>query len=274
MTTFAGAPMAGHANPQEAPKSWAVYYTNEVPAESFLRYDMVVFDFKDHPTLRPLIQRNKTVLGYLSLGEVDKDPERGYIEELNRAGLLLERNPNFHGRMIDIRDPEWARIVIEEIIPSILRKGFDGVMLDTVDSVVYLETKDPQKYAGMKAAAVNLIRVIRMHYPHIKIMMNRGLDILPEVETQLDYVLAESIHTTYNFKTGEHGLVKDSYYESIAHFLKASQARAPQLKVVSLDYWDMKDTKGVKAIYEAQRKHGFAPYVTDIGLKTLTPEPK
>ncbi len=266
--------------PEAPPKSWAVYYSNDLPAETFLRFDLLVFDHQAHPTLRPLIQRGKTVLGYLSAGEVQNDPARGYYAELDQLDLLIKSDTHhtavssIESTPVDIRHPEWARLIVEEMIPALLRQGFDGVMLDTIDSSVALEEKDPVKYAGMKQAAIHLIKAIRMNYPHIKIMLNRGLEIIPAIEQDVDYILAESIHTTYDFKTQKHGLVKDSYYESIAKYLKDAQVRAPHLQVVSLDYWDMKDEAGVKKIYEAQRKHGFVPYVTHISLHQLTPEPK
>lgn len=257
---------------QENPERWAVYYGDKAEPEVFVPYDIIVFDSEKHPLLRPLKARGKTLLGYLSLAEAET--YRYWFEELRAAGVLMEENPAWPGHFaIDLRRPEWAEMIIEKMIPLILQSGFNGVMLDTIDTALELEEKDPKKYAGMKVAAVKLVKAIRTHYPQLKIMVNRGFSILPEIEQEIDMVLAESIFISYDFKTGKHGRFPKEVYEEYSGLLKAAQKRAPHLQVFTLDYWPAKDTQRVKMIYEAQRKQGFIPYVSTVDLQTETREP-
>ena len=51
---------------------WVAYYSDDAPPEAFSAYRIVVLDSHSHPLLAPLSDRGKTLLGYLSLGEVEE----------------------------------------------------------------------------------------------------------------------------------------------------------------------------------------------------------
>jgi uncharacterized protein (TIGR01370 family) len=258
---------AGAATPK-----WVVIYTNKVPIDALIPYQTIVLDSRYHPRLQPLIDRNKSLLGYLSLGEVEK--YRPYYKELEKEGILLGTNRNWpDSRYVDLRDPRWTRRVIEELIPAILHKGFNGIFLDTLDNAAQLERRDPVKYKGMTQAAVRLVKTIRQHYPRIAIMMNRGYEILPKVARDIDIVLGESVYADYNFNTKTYQRVPKALYEKQVKWLKAAKAIAPGLKVFTLDYWRPQDRAGIEQIYRAQRRNGFHPYVATVKLHRVIPEP-
>ncbi len=251
---------------------FVVYYTDQAPSQTFEPYDVIVFDSQAHPQLRPLQHRGKLLLGYLSLGEGEKS--RSSYAWQAKQKLLLSENPDWPGhRVLDIRNPVWAAHVVENLIPDILHHGFDGIFLDTVDSPIYLETLDPKTYPGMKQAAVELIKTIRLHYPRMPIVLNRGFDILPEIASDISGVLAESIYTAYDFKNKKHRLQPKEHYASVANFLKTTQSNAPRLTIYTLDYWPESDSESIKSIYAAQRAQGFIPYVAPIDLQTVMREP-
>jgi len=252
---------------------WVVYYGAEAQPESFAPYDLVVLESFGHPPLQPLRDRKKTLLGYISVGEIDSG--RPYYAEFMKQNLLIAENPNWPGSYsIDIRDPRWTKKLVEELIPSVLHQGFDGIFLDTLDNPPHLERQDPKTYAGMTLAAVRLIHVIRQNYPQIKIMVNRAYEILPEVGGLIDYVLGESVYTSYDFqnKTPRHSSQTDYQYQvKVLTDLKRS---FPNLKVMSLDYWDPQDQEGIAKIYAVQRTNGFIPYVSTVDLNSIIAEPR
>jgi uncharacterized protein (TIGR01370 family) len=249
-------------------EKWVVYYADKAPAEQFLPYDLIVFDSETHPPLRPLMHRGKVLLGYLSLGEAEN--YRPYFKKLQAKNLLLVPKKNWKGHyVVDIHNPAWSAMVIEELIPALLHQGFDGIMIDTMDSPLQLEADQPARYPGMKEAAVRLIKAIREHYPNITIMLNRGFKLLPSVEREIDMVLAESILARSDSET-EAG----EAYQRVADMLRQVQSRAPHVKVYTLDYWPPEDKAGMAAIYEAQRQQGFNPYVATPDLHSLIPEPQ
>jgi uncharacterized protein (TIGR01370 family) len=254
-------------------RNFTVYYSDSASASTLASYDLLVLDSDYHPDLNTLADRGKTLLGYLSLGEVERI--RAYYDEVRAEGILLQENPFWKGSyFVDVRDPRWTSRVIERLIPRILGKGFQGLFLDTLDNPAYLEEKDPVRFRGMTSASATLVKTIRYHYPSIKIMLNRAYEILPEVETDIDIILGESVFTDYDFESKTYKTVPLGAYRRQVEVLKGSQRRIPKLQVMTLDYWDPNDREGVLRIYREQRKNGFVPYVATVELDKIVPEPK
>lgn len=252
---------------------YCVYYNDKAPTEAFASYDLIILDSEHHPYLAGLIQQKKEILGYISLGEVES--ERDYFEDVKEEGILLQENEHWPGSFyVDMRDPRWAKRVIEDLIPQILFQHFNGLFLDTLDNPGELERQDPEKYKGMVEASVQLVKLIRQHYPTIKIMMNRGYELLPSVTGTIDMVMGESVYADYNFDNKTYQHVPEDLYLSQVKILKDAQTLDPKLKVYTLDYWDPSDKKGIMDIYKTQRHNGFIPYVATIDLHKIIPEPR
>lgn len=253
-------------------KPWVVYYADKEPPEAFDPFTLLVLDSENHPPLRPLAERGKVLLGYISVGEVES--HRPWYAKVKRWGILSDENPNWKGSFyVDLRDPRWTALVVEELVPMLLRRGFDGVFLDTLDNPVYLEQTQPKKYKGITDAAAQLVRAIRRNYPTIPIMMNRAYPLLPKVERDIDFELGESVYADYDFKTKTYKLVDRTTYLDQVKFLKDAQKRRPELRVMTLDYWSPTDPEGIRRIYKEQRTNGFDPYVATIDLDRLVKEP-
>ena len=249
---------------------WLVYYSDQARAEAFSPYQLIVLDSQYHPPLNVLRGKSKTLLGYVSLGEVAK--HRPYYERV--SSLALHENPNWPGSyFVDLRDPLWIRLIIEQLIPQILDQGFDGIFMDTLDNPGHLERTDPIKYRGMTAAAARLVRAIRRHYPDMTIMMNRGYDLIDEVGDSIDLLLGESVLADYDFTSKEYGPVTPKLYQQQLKILQEAKKKHPHLQILTLDYCDPNDKERVRNLYSQQRKNGFHPYVSTVELTTIVPEP-
>jgi uncharacterized protein (TIGR01370 family) len=266
--TLAGSVAAARA----ADERWIVVYSEKPAIEEFREYGLVVLDSIHHPPIRPLLEQKKTVLGYISLGEVEN--YRDYYKEVEKEGILYEKNPNWpDSRYIDVRDARWTRRVIEELVPRLLHKGFQGIFIDTLDNPAELERRDPAKFKGMTEGAASLVRAIRRHYPRIYIMLNRAYEILPAVEGEIDAVLGESVFTEIDFEKKTYRLADAKVYRQQVEWLQAAKSRQPRLKIFTLDYWPPADAAGVARIYAEQRKNGFIPYVSVKDLDRVLKEP-
>ncbi|MDG1287154.1 MAG: endo alpha-1,4 polygalactosaminidase [Rickettsiales bacterium] len=265
--------VSANALGKDKAEKWVVYYGEALPSERFIDYDVIAFDSRAHPALRPLQNRGKTILGYLSVGEAES--YRHDFQAIKDMGVLLEENPEWPDHFVtDIRNRKWVKYLVEVKIPEILHRGFDGVMLDTLDSALYLWEKDKKKYAGMDQAAVDLLATIRRHYPKIKIMLNRGFPVLPEVVPYIDMVLAESIMVNFKTNSTQAKYFPEAVTQEYVAAITAAQKVNPDLKVYSLDYWPISDEKEVRDIYKKQRERGYVPYVTTIDLMEEHEEPK
>ena len=251
-------------------KYWAAYYDEALPATAFKGYDLVVFDRRHYPKFEAIKKKTK-VLAYVSVGEVYHDvPEK---KDLDQAGALLFENNRWNSHAVDITSPLWRRLVLG-YVDDAAQKGFDGVMLDTIDSPLHwAETQAPERLDAMRQGAVDLIRAIRQAHPKMRIMVNRGFGILPDVAQDIDYALAESILTQPDETSGQFAFFPPQTTSEVAAQLHGLVTRAPRLQVLTLDYWNMDDVNGLERIYALHRAHGFVPYVTTPDLTTHTPEP-
>lgn len=251
---------------------WAVYYAKELPASTFKDYDLVVFDRIYYPEDFKSLQPDTVVLAYVSIGQVHGDTDEQKLLEAQKA-LMGTRNKLWNSYPVDITSLTWAKIVTAQVEDA-LAKGFDGVMFDTVDSALHLaDMESPEKGEKAQAAAVNLIASIKKAYPGIKIMLNRGFEILPRVAPALDYALGESMLAETDISSGQSKVFPASTYQSTASRLTQARAINARLKLYTLDYWNQNDVDGLQKLYAIHRARGFAPYVSTPDLRKHTPEP-
>ena len=120
------------AKPETNGRALGIYYGYR-DAPELSSFDLLVLDADHHPGLALIRKRAAhppIILGYLSLCELG--PGRRYAEQVRAAGLVLGDKPDWPGSvLIDIRNPEWQRLIIDEIVPRIFRDGFDGLFLDS-----------------------------------------------------------------------------------------------------------------------------------------------
>lgn len=247
---------------------WIAYYDEKAPIDHFSDYDLVVFDTEHHPDFQRL-QPKTMVLGYLSIGEVHGHSP--YVNELKAAGAILSKNPKWDSYVVDPRNKKWRDILLKQKIPAILAAGFDGLMLDTIDSPLNVDSGTHEEEA-IYVASASLIRDIRTQFPTMKLMLNRGFELLGPVGKDIDYVLAESTFSKYD--AGKRPTIWDhSAQRPIVEMLRRAKIKNPNLKIYTLDYWDMDDVQGVQFVYQVQRLRGFIPYVASPDLRTTHAEP-
>ena len=255
------------------PKTWVAYYGADAPPEMMQDFDVVVVDPGYRGSISLLKARGAKVLAYLSIGEIATH-HKAFLKA-KQAGLLVRENVNWKGAwVVDVRNPAWQQMVVQELAPALLRRGFDGLFLDTIDSPIHLGHTEAKRFPGMKQAAVRLVQALHAGHPQAALMLNGGLPIIGDVRDAVHMMAIESTKSTWDFKK-KRPLWRSST-ERRAGLARLAKARAdnPDLKVFTLDYWDPADRKSVQRIYAAQRKHGFIPYVATIALTRVVAELK
>jgi hypothetical protein len=172
---------------------------------------------------------------------------------------------------MDLTSPAWQHYLLEERLPAIMDKGFDGFMLDTLDSPLHHGAQQ-NNAAAQNMAALYLLETIRARFPDAYIMLNRGFGVYPYAASYINAALAESILSHYNLRTGEASYFEDRIYGEYVGKLRAARVQNPQLAIYTLDYWSPGDAYGIQSIYNIQRRHGFMPYVSTPDLKHLYPQ--
>lgn len=248
---------------------WVAFYGEQADEALLSAYDIVVLDPMFRGAVAEVGARGARVCAYLSLGEVRlSDPFAGAVD----PSVLLAENPAWPGtRRVDVRRPSWRRQVVEELIPAIAARGFNGLMLDTLDTPPHLEQVDKVGHRGMHQAAIDLVRAIRAAHPGLLLLMNRGYALLPELVGSIDGIIAESLLTgSEQQEDGSYRWNERSNVELQLSLLAPARGRIP---ILSLDYSSPADPDMIGKICEAERALGHHPSVATRTLDTIIPCP-
>ena len=249
---------------------WIAFYGATADESVLATYDIVILDPAFQGSLDVVVSLGARICGYLSLGEIrTSDP---CLEALDPAALLPE-NPDWPGtRRVDVRDPTWRSLILDQKIPSLASQGFTGLMFDTLDTPPYLEQTDPVRNHGMRTAAIELVESIRRRWPEMMLIMNRGYALLPDVVQKVDAIIAESLMTSSDQLTGGFAWLDSHRLQSQLVLLNPAVRRRPPLPIFSLDYWDPLDAGTIAEIYRRERTLGHHPYVATRLLDEIVPE--
>jgi polysaccharide biosynthesis protein PelA len=259
--------------PMRSDYAWAVFYGEDIDLEAFAGFDLVVLDPMFKGAVGQLAERGTQVLGYLSFGEIRRSSE--WFAHITDRTLLLSENANWPDTFVcDVRNPQWRTLLLEVAIPALRQRGFTGLFLDTLDTPPHLEKVDPAGCAGMRRAAIALIGEIRKTFPSLSLVANRGYALLPELEGEIDALVAESLLTTYDFAAKRYKWVAPDELGYHMQALRPLREGGSSVPILSLDYWDSDDPATIRDIYARERGLGHHPYVAQILLDRVTPAPR
>ncbi|MEK9281885.1 endo alpha-1,4 polygalactosaminidase [Bradyrhizobium sp. ISRA442] len=252
------------------PIRWLAFYGATAEEAVLATYDIVVLDPAFQGSISLVADAGGKVCGYLSLAEIRmSDP---LVARLDPAALLPE-NPDWPGtHRVDIRNPTWRSLILDVRIPALAAQGFTGLMFDALDTPPYLESRDPVRYRGMRAAAIELVASIRARWPDMMLIMNRGYALLPDLAGQIDAVIAESLMTSPGPRGEGFTWVDRHQLDLQLELLQPATRRNPPLPILSLDYWNPDDASTIAEIYRRERELGHHPYVATRSLDLIVPE--
>jgi len=239
---------------------------SQVTPDDLKAYDMVIIDPDMHFPLEWLPK--KTIkIAYVSVGEAEN--YRSYWLQIQKASWILEENPNWKGNyLVDLRDEQWHQVLLDQVLPDVIDKGFQGIMMDTLDTSLQLESEDSEQYSGMHAATIQLVKKIKERYPYLHLVSNNGFHILPEIGAYLSGMLVEDIHMMIDFDNNAYVKVSDEDRAYKIDVLKSMQ-RKFKLPVFNIDYVDASDKQTKAYCIRSSRKLGFHCYVAEANLNQI-----
>lgn len=230
-----------------------------------------------------LKEQGMTVIAYLSAGEVDptrKDKDDGYAFQLEwkeaawfkNVPKKISENKMWESRRVEYWDEGWQQIMLARLRHAI-NQGYDGIMLDTVDSFYVLKPfyKDRDVRQDMADMIGRLRDEAKTINPHFKILINSGMELYDTTYTKtgepflsvIDGQLKED--TWYN----EKGPITAEWTESdLAYLKRAVDAGKP---VYSIDYFTNEEVKepnleNMRDYFKKARAFGVIPFAADRSL--------
>lgn len=228
------------------------------------KFDLAILDADAHPRFD---KNSKTMMiGYVSLGEAES--YRYFWPKIKDTPIILQKNPNWlESCYVDINNPEWSRLLLEEVIPNIVSQGFDGLFFDTIDTVdIFADNK--QEYENAKTAMITLIKNIREKYPDLYLISNNGFSIIYDIVEYLNGVLIEDLSMMIDFKTNKYRKVEEDVKQDKTKVLRDLKQKY-DLDIFVIDYADENDKKSKKICKNYAEKNGFLFYVAEKNLSKI-----
>ena len=200
------------------------------------------------------------IYAYVSIGEIDKDTKE--YTQIDRSWILTE-NKAWNSEVMDIRDSRYQEFLFKKIIEPQLDKGFKNFFFDTLDSY-QLAVKTKEERAGYENALASFINRFHEKYPHSKLIVNRGFEIMDKIHNSLQAVLFESYY---------HGIEnKKLRYETVAsderNWLdkQIKKVKGYGLDLIAVDYLPYNEMNKADEVVKKIKKQGIIPYVSDRDL--------
>jgi hypothetical protein len=256
-------PEAWAAPAGEAP-AVAFYYGDNPPWSELQAFDLVVVDPDHVPDTKAVGLTHTRLAAYVALGEVQ--PSRGYAAKIPATWLVGE-NKDWGSRLIDQSRPEWPRFFTDSVIAPLWDKGYRTFFLDTLDSY-HLFAKTPETRAIQEAGMVAVMEALATRYPDIKLIFNRGFEILPQTHKRVEMVVAESLFQGFDAGKGQYKVVPAEDREWLTGQLRRAN-EAYQLPVVVIDYVPPAERELARATAKRIKDAGFTPWVATPDLASL-----
>lgn len=235
--------------------------------DEMLNYDVAIITGNVGPEgLRKLKEAGVWTIRYISFGE-DNPLRTG--DGLGPGGFcsyyLYDEedkpipNGDWGSYYTDPGSPAWRGFLFEDI-QSVVDDGYDGIFIDTVDSV----DRFPETFNDM----CDLIMTVDEMFPELKLVLNRGFTVIPTVYEALDGVMFELFSTAYDLTTFEYDMLEEdsaqfAYNRQWGVSIVNAVRQKKYFPVFGLEYYPLDGAEVIKqAIYDLDWEFDFIPYLT------------
>ena len=240
----------------------ALYYGHHIPLGELRTFDLVVVD-PDHPAHQINASRSAPrIYAYASVTEVQ--PSRPYYRDIPDHWKLA-RNQDWQSDVVDQSVAAWPDFFASRVIAPLWERGYRGFFLDTLDSYRLAARFDEQ---AQQQGLVRVIETLHQRFPGIRLILNRGFDILPRVRGKVEMVAAESLYRRWNPTSRSYEEVPEQDRQWLLGQLRTVQQR-DDLPALVIDYVAPHDRALARSTAQKILRDGFIPWVTDARLSTI-----
>ncbi len=245
------------------PPITAFYYGNNPPLDKLNSYQQVVFQPDSNINPRNFNSFDRSAFAYVSVGEVESLNQ--FSPAIPKSWIIAE-NKTWQSLVIDQNNPDWQKYFIDHIITPLWNKGYTGFFLDTLDSY-QVANLTPQEQAKQQAGLISIIRTLKTKYPQAKLIINRGFEILPQIKSLVDEVVAESLF--WGWDNDKKQYLPISTAERNDLIAQLNQVKAMGLAVTVIDYLPPDQSQKAADLADKISALGFYPWITNSDLTAL-----
>ncbi len=258
LVTFLSSQVLAIENP-----STAFYYAANPPLDLLSSYERVIVEPENitPEQLRFMQKQGVTVYAYLSIGEVG--PTRTWSKQIKEE-WKKSINIGWNSAVMDMSSNGWQQFLLNKQMKKLWQQGYRGFFLDTMDSY-HLFAKTDVELLEQRQGMIYLIKTMKEQYKGVHLLFNRGFEILDQVASLSDGVIAESLFSRWNPEKNEYQSVPKKDFQWLAGKLK--QVRDDyNLPITVLDYLPPEKREQAESIATQISQLGFTPWVSTPGL--------
>ena len=242
----------------------ALHYGAAPPIDELRAFDLVVLEPDHVPAPAALPAGTTRWYAYTSVGEID--PRRAYAADVPPAWLRGD-NPAWKTRLVDHTAAGWGRFFEERVVAPLWQQGWRGFFLDTLDAHRAFATT-PQAQRAQEDVLVALVERLHVRFPGIRLIFNRGFEILPRLRGKVEAVAAESLYRGFDARSGAYVEVAAADRAWLLAQLQAAR-RDHGIPAIAIDYVPLKDRSLARDTAALIRAHGIVPWVTSGAIDVL-----
>jgi peptidoglycan/xylan/chitin deacetylase (PgdA/CDA1 family) len=259
---LAGTATCAFSAPSTTAPSVALHYGAQAPLDDLKVFDIVVVDPDHGHSPQAYRGQESELYAYAAVTEVH--PSRAYFKQLPTQ-WHLGRNAAWDSVLIDQSQPDWPNFFAERVIAPLWDKGFRGFFLDTLDSYRLAAKFDEQQ---QQDGVVAVLEKLHRQFPGIKLILNRGFEVLPRVKDKVQMVAAESLFQSWDPKGKQYTSVKPEDREWLLQQLRTARDQLG-IPALVIDYVPPQDRAQTRETARQIQALGFTPWVSDPKLQTI-----
>ncbi len=251
-------------------KSAIVYYGDDVSYSLVGNYDYIILEpeYIDTATHGFKLYSN-AIYGYVSVGEQESKEVLSQIKPKWIAG----ENTLWKSKIMDINNSDYRDFLIQKVIDPMVKKGIKNLFLDTLDSY-HQVAKSPEAKIQMKQATVDFIKSLHLQYPDMKLILNRGFELIDEVHPYIEAVLFESYFYGLSPKDLSYKEVSKEDREWLK--IQIDKIKSYHKDVIALDYLPPENKALREQAIKQIEAQGMIPYIAEptlqqFGLSSISP---
>jgi hypothetical protein len=245
-----------------------INYGDKPDPLDLVTYQTCILDPHSKVDLQPGQKRGHTFYAYMSLVELaagSPADELAKKRSLTSVGL----NEDWNSHLLDITTEAWANYLLEDIATPAVAKGYNGFFLDTADSITKLPQKEGQVY---EKRLISFVKMLHQLWPQLPIIINRGFELLPQLQGVATAVLVESVFETFDAKTQQPVSQSPADVAWITQRIQTAQVLG--FKVYAVDYTAVERVDLARAAVKKLRALGCVPLVTTLNLRGTVIAPR